>query len=167
MYCPNCGAESIQGLRYCKQCGANLNGPAEAMVPGKFPMALTITFLLIIGLIAAIGIIGPLAMASDMAMRNIPPGEFLPVMILGPLVGLGIDVLLVWLLIRLVKIYYHPASASGAPSSRTDAAKEFTPPQLSAPPASIGSVTEHTTRNFDEYEKKIRARQASRDTNEV
>lgn len=167
MYCPNCGAESIQGLRYCKQCGANLNGPAEATVQGKFPMALTITFLLIIGIISTIGIVGPLVMASDMAMRNIPPGEFLPVMILGPLVGLGIDVLLVWLLIRLVKIYYHPTSASGAPSSRTDAAKEITPPQLSAPPASIGSVTEHTTRNFDEYEKKIRARQVSRDTDEV
>ncbi|MFL6277388.1 MAG: hypothetical protein ACJ74G_19560 [Blastocatellia bacterium] len=134
---------------------------------GKFPMGLTITFLLIIGIISAVGIIGPLAMASDMAMRNIPPGEFLPVMILGPLVGLGIDVLLVWLLIRLVKIYYHPTSTSGAPASRTDAVKEFTPPQLSAPPASIGSVTEHTTRNFEAHEKQIRARQVSRDTNEV
>src|SRR6185295_2921772 len=32
MYCPVCGVESIQGLNYCKQCGANLTvalQPAE------------------------------------------------------------------------------------------------------------------------------------------
>ncbi|HET8676455.1 MAG TPA: hypothetical protein VFO63_11745, partial [Blastocatellia bacterium] len=27
MYCPVCGAETVQGLKYCKQCGANLNPP--------------------------------------------------------------------------------------------------------------------------------------------
>jgi hypothetical protein len=135
--------------------------------PAKFPMALTITFLLIIATISIVGIVGPFAMASDMSMRGIPPREFLPVMILGPLVAVGIDALLVWLLLRLVKIYHDTSSAARVPSKSLTAAREFTPPQLNAPPASVGSVTEHTTRNFDEYEKKIRARQAGRDTNEV
>ena len=104
MYCPSCGAESVQGLRYCKQCGASLNPTGEMLPPGKFPMALTVIFLLIIGIISITGIIGPFAMASDMSMRGTPPGNFLPVMILGPLVALGIDALLIWLLLRLVKI---------------------------------------------------------------
>src|SRR5205085_9914369 len=167
MYCPSCGAESVQGLRYCKQCGASLNPTGEMPPPGKFPMALTVIFLLIIGIISITGIIGSFAMASDMSMRGTPPGNFLPVMILGPLVALGIDALLIWLLLRLVKIYHQPGAMSQPQASRHLRPGEFTPPQLNAPPAAIGSVTEHTTRNFDEYEKTIRARQSSRDTNEV
>jgi hypothetical protein len=145
----------------------NLGKTAEMLMPGKFPVGLTVLFLILIGIISMGGIIGPFAIASDLSMRGTPVREFLPVMILGPLVGLGIDALLVWLLLRLVKIYYHPVAVPYAQSSRPSAVKEFTPPQLSAPPASVGSVTEHTTRNFDDYEKKIHARQASRDTNEV
>jgi hypothetical protein len=146
----------------------NLSQTAEMPPPpAKFPMALTITFLLIIAVISIVAIIGPFAMASDMSMRGTPPGQFLPVMILGPLVGIGIDVLLVWLLLRLVKIYHQPGGAAHTPPTRTVLSREFTPPQLNAPPSSVGSVTEHTTRNFDNYEKNLRARQASRDTNEV
>jgi hypothetical protein len=135
--------------------------------PGKFPMALTIFFLVIISIISIVGIIGPFAMASDMSMRGVTPNHFLPVMLLGPLVALGMDALLIWLLLRLVKIYYHSGGASLPQPSRPVMPREVTPAQLSAPPSAIGSVTEHTTRNFDEYEKTIRARQSSRDTNEV
>lgn len=135
--------------------------------PGKFPVALTVLFLIIMAIISIVAIVGPFAMASDMSVHGTPMREFLPVMILGPLVGLGIDALLVWLLLRLVKIYYHPMAASHAQPSRPGVVKEFKPPQLSAPPSAIGSVTEHTTRNFDEYEATRRARQSGRDTNEV
>ena len=166
MYCPTCGAESAQGLRYCKQCGASLNPTTEMMTPpARFPMALTITFLVLIALISITGIVGSFAMASDMAMHGQPPSNLLPVMILGPLVALGIDGLLVWLLLRLVKIYHQPAAP---PQSLPQAMpRAFTPPQLDAPPSALGSVTEHTTRNFEAHEKQIRARQAGRDTNEV
>ena len=30
MFCPNCGAQSIEHLNYCKQCGANLTALAGA-----------------------------------------------------------------------------------------------------------------------------------------
>ena len=42
--------------------------------------------------------------------------------------------------------------------------RDYSPAQIAAPPENIGSVTEHTTRNFDEYEKVIRARQSNKDT---
>src|SRR5689334_24282424 len=161
MYCPSCGVEAAQGLRYCKQCGANLTLTSEMMAPGKFPMALTVLFLLIIGIISIVGIVGPMAMASDLSNRGTPPGNFLPVMILGPLIALGIDGLLIWLLLRLVKIYHQPGAMYQSPPAHQAMPRAFTPPQLSAPPANIGSVTEHTTRNFDQYEEIVRARQSS------
>ena len=166
MYCPTCGAESVQGLRYCKQCGASLNPTTEMMMPpARFPMALTITFLVLIAIISITGIVGSFAMASDMSMHGQPQSNLLSIMILGPLVALGIDGLLVWLLLRLVKIYHQPIALPQAFPQAVPRA--FTPPQLDAPPSAIGSVTEHTTRNFEAHEKQLRARQASRDTNEV
>jgi hypothetical protein len=135
--------------------------------PGKFPMALTVIFLVIIGIISITGIIGPFAMASDMSMRGTPPGNFLPVMLLGPLVALGINALLIWLLLRLVKLYHSFGATAAPPPARPHRQGDFMAPQLNPPPVAMGSVTEHTTRNFDEYEKTIRARQAGRDTNEV
>jgi len=165
MYCPTCGAESVEGLRYCKQCGSSLNPTTAMMPPARFPMALTITFLVLIAIISITGIVGSFAMASDMSMHGQPPSNLLPVMILGPLVALGIDALLVWLLLRLVKIYHQPVAPPQAFPRAVPRA--FTPPQLDAPPSALGSVTEHTTRNFEAHEKQIRARQANRDTNEV
>ncbi|MFL6215501.1 MAG: hypothetical protein ACJ74J_16590 [Blastocatellia bacterium] len=147
----------------------NLSQTAEMppLPPAKFPMALTITFLIIIAIISITGIIGPFEMATDMSLRGGIPGHVVPLLILGPLVTLGIDALLVWMLLRLLKIHHEFGVAPRVQSSRPPQPKEFAPPQLNAPPSAIGSVTEHTTRNFDEYEKNIRARQARRDTNEV
>lgn len=167
MYCPSCGMEAAPGLRYCKQCGANLGATAEMSAPGKFPMALTVIFLVIIGIISIVGIVGPMAMASDLSNRGTPPGNFLPVMILGPLIALGMDALLIWLLLRLVKIFHPHGAMAEKPSARQAVPHAYTPAQLNAPPASVSSVTEHTTRNFDKYEEALRARQAGRDTNEV
>lgn len=32
MFCPNCGNQTNEPLKFCKQCGANLNGVREAML---------------------------------------------------------------------------------------------------------------------------------------
>jgi hypothetical protein len=32
MYCPGCGSQANEDLRFCRQCGANLRGVREAMV---------------------------------------------------------------------------------------------------------------------------------------
>lgn len=34
MFCPNCGAQVTESLKFCKQCGANLLGVREAMTRG-------------------------------------------------------------------------------------------------------------------------------------
>ncbi len=75
MYCPNCGAESTQGLKFCKRCGASVASSADVTAPKNFSVGLTAGFL---------GIIGA-----------------------------------------------------------------YTPAQIAAPPQSVGSVTEHTTCNFE------------------
>ena len=33
MYCPNCGAESTLGFKYCKRCGGNLTETAQMSAP--------------------------------------------------------------------------------------------------------------------------------------
>jgi hypothetical protein len=33
MFCPGCGSQANEDLRFCRQCGANLRGVREAMVP--------------------------------------------------------------------------------------------------------------------------------------
>jgi hypothetical protein len=33
MFCPGCGSQASEDLRFCRQCGANLRGVREAMVP--------------------------------------------------------------------------------------------------------------------------------------
>ena len=34
MYCPNCGAEFTNGLKYCKRCGANLSQSVSSAMSG-------------------------------------------------------------------------------------------------------------------------------------
>src|SRR2546425_8358864 len=34
MFCPNCGTQINEGIKFCKQCGANLSGVREVMVRG-------------------------------------------------------------------------------------------------------------------------------------
>jgi uncharacterized membrane protein YvbJ len=48
MYCPSCGVDSVEGLKYCKRCGTNITNGLGAPSK-KFPLALTIAFLIIIG----------------------------------------------------------------------------------------------------------------------
>jgi hypothetical protein len=167
MYCPSCGAESVQGLRYCKQCGANLNTPATVEPPRRLHPIVIMSFLVLMGLITMVGLIIPLAASNDLRSNGFNPNEIMQVFSISAVVALALDAMLIWLLLKLIKTYQHPHGPAQARDSKPQAVNEITPAQLAAPPPAIGSVTEHTTRNFDEYEKTIRARQAGRDTNEV
>lgn len=163
MYCPTCGIETSERLKFCKRCGAALNAPTEAPVPGRFPPVLVIAFLFFIGFISVIGLVIPL-MASNDLVHSVGAGDAMKFMALIILATLAIDGALVWLLLKLMKLYQQ----SGTPVQNQTAARPAmsaqTPVQIAAPPASVSSVTEHTTRNFEEYEALIRAHGPKRDT---
>jgi hypothetical protein len=148
MYCPNCGAESTQGLKFCKRCGASIASSADMIAPQKFPVGLTAGFLGIIGLIALVGLIGPLAVATDLVKQGISLNNLKPILFLSPVVTFGIVGALIWLLLRLIHIYQRPG-AQQIKEVQADRSKAYTPAQIVPPPESVGSVTEHTTRNFE------------------
>jgi hypothetical protein len=167
MFCPTCGVETAQGLRFCKQCGANLNAPSPVEPPRRLHPVVIMSFLAIIGLITIIGITVPLAASTDLKNSGFSPRDIMALFSIGMVGTLALDAMLVWLLLRLIRIYQHPHTPAQIREVRRQAAKEELRAQLDAPPSVVGSVTEHTTRNFDQYGVAARARQAGRNTNEV
>jgi hypothetical protein len=164
MYCPNCGAESNEPLKYCKRCGMSIGVTQELSAPRKFPTGLVFLFLLLIGFITTIGFVVPLLSAQDLVHANFAPDVVKNIIISMTIVTLGVDGLLVWLLLKLIKIHQRADAPVESKIVPKPAVKAHTPAQVAAPPEAVGSVTEHTTRNFDQYEKVIRARQSNKDT---
>jgi len=166
MHCPNCGAEVTEALRYCKRCGMNLSAPLQPGPPKKFPTGLVALFLMLIGFITVIGLTIPIVSAQDLVHVGFGPPAVIMTFFISAMAALGLDVLLVWLLLKLIKIHQRieePAKGDSV-SIKQPVVKDYSPAQIAAPPESIGSVTEHTTRNFEDYEKVIRARQSNKDT---
>lgn len=164
MHCPNCGAEVSEALRYCKRCGLNLSAPLQPGPPKKFPTGLVILFLMLMGIVSTTALTVPLASAQDLVSAGFGPEAVIIVFVISTLTALGLDTLLVWLLLKLIKIQQRIDGGVQSHIVKQPAMKDYSPAQIAAPPESIGSVTEHTTRNFDEYEKVIRARQSNKDT---
>lgn len=145
MYCAVCGAESTPGLNYCKRCGSNLSPQTNAVDPrqqGARPGAL----LWPVAMVSIVGLVGLFATLVNLSERGVGSQAVIAVTAFGGATVLGVVGLLIWLLMLL----------SGARQSKWLAERGTRPvlrssthPQLQAPPESIPSVTENTTRNFD------------------
>lgn len=143
MYCPVCGSETVQGLKYCKQCGANLS-------PSNIGVGLD----KITGLFWAVAIFGigsfALLIGGGVAVTALHEGgsDLAAVIGVGFLVVLVISVMLIWQVSRIITMA-HKSEGAGL-IGKTDVIKERdTKPQLAAPPTAVPSVTENTTRNFE------------------
>jgi len=164
MYCSTCGAENTQGLKYCNRCGANLASSADAPAQKKFPIVMTVAFLALMGFVLAIGLVAPFALVSDTVPRGINVDSLMPILIIIPCIAFGATGLLVWLLLRLISMHQQSGSASQVKEARKNLTNEFTPPRIAAPPEMFGSVTEHTTRNFDSVKNRAATRESINDT---
>ena len=164
MYCSFCSAEITPGLKYCKRCGANLSSNADAPPQKKFPLALTLAFLALMGFVLTIGMIAPFAIASETTSRGINIDSLMPLLMLIPLIAFGAVGLLIWLLLRLIKVYQQSGSSTRLVEPRRDPSADYTPARIAAPPEKIVSVTEHTTRNFDSIEDRLPPRESVKDT---
>jgi hypothetical protein len=146
MYCPNCGDQTTQGLKYCKRCGAGLSTstiPIEEKASiGKAMgvMLFLVALVSIAGFIALFATVYNLGERSTFDMRAL-----VAIMAFGGATVVGVVGLLVWLLLRLTTGYrpvaHHEQEKPGV--------REYVVQQLPPPPISTSSVTEHTTRNFD------------------
>jgi hypothetical protein len=142
MYCPACGIDSVEGLKYCKRCGAGLT--TSEFVPAKRPVALIALFLLVFAGIAALGLSFPLIMAKDLINSGFRTKEVMLFFFGSAISTVMIIRILSHVLLRMVESRQFDRAKIEQPRTLT-----YEPHQIVQQP-SIGSVTEHTTRSFDQ-----------------
>jgi uncharacterized paraquat-inducible protein A len=145
VYCSACGIDSVEGLKYCKRCGANLTTTLEVFPPAKMPVALTLAFLVVIGFVFCVGLGVPLASAEDLA-KIFSTREMLFIFAADLGVTLAIVAMVVWLFLRLIRLHHQTGPVRTIDLQPVELAR----PQIAAPPQSVGSVTENTTRTLDQ-----------------
>ena len=152
MYCQFCGAEST-GLNYCKRCGANLTAPNTAPVVQFAPINLTKPILImgiLIALITLGGFAGIVSGTIEMVERG--AGGVSPAL---PIFGLPcilvIDILLIRQLSKLISAVLSPNRLQvPQPLAPMPSDPRFVPSTATARLEAAPSVTENTTRFFEE-----------------
>src|ERR1041384_2225148 len=94
MYCPVCGAESTQGLNYCKRCGAGLNAstpPIEQKASGKAMGAM----LFLVSLVAIAGFIAVFATVDSLGEHGFDTRALVGIMAFGGATIVGVVGMLV------------------------------------------------------------------------
>lgn len=143
MFCSNCGINNKQGLNYCTQCGANLN-PIQSP---SLPVWLTVAFLVLIGIVSLAGLGLPIVALTELSKHGFPPDMLKDIAAGSLAVTVAIDAMIIWLFLHLIKIP-KPAKQKNQKQNRYVTSDQIQQ-QISAPPDSIQSVTEHTTRTFE------------------
>lgn len=147
MYCPICGAESTQGLNYCKRCGAGLSAstpPLEQKGPIGKAMGV---MLFLVSLVSIAGFVALFSTVYNLGERaTFDTRALIGIMAFGGATVVGVVGLLVWLLLRLTTGQQPVASPD---RTANPVPRDYSVPQLPAPPIGMPSVTENTTRNFD------------------
>ena len=159
MFCPNCAAPHHHGLRYCKQCGTSLLDNPQTAPPAPAPAPKSTSAVWALAMATVAIVLGGLGIvfthAYDMMRARFPgdmtAGNPTPVaivmLVFGSLTVFGVTFMLMRLFTHLLAGRHH-ADASTVGASKPLAVAP-PPVQLPAPPSAIGSVTEHTTRNFE------------------
>jgi len=162
MHCPMCGAESTQGLNYCKRCGSNLTAPiypinrpddSSPRVRVAAGTGWAVALATVAVTLGGLGIVFNLAF--DLMRPTFPGSTAVPgaALIAGLMIGFGsatvfgIVALLMRLFSRLLSLGQEKHESSHF--RKQPVTGEPKPVQISAPPSVIPSVTEQTTRNFD------------------
>jgi hypothetical protein len=144
MHCHTCGAEVTEGLKFCTRCGANLILPKTAETKIDYgKMAGMFWAVAVFGFIALSVVIGS---AIPLTVLQAPQDVIFAALFFGSTAVVLIAGLLIRQLSRLISL------AKGDDERRPPRAidtNQLSRPQISAPPRAMGSVTEHTTRNFD------------------
>jgi hypothetical protein len=159
MFCPHCGVKSPYGLRYCKKCGGNLNEATETRSTNINASIWAVALACIAITLGGLGIV--ISSAYEL-VRPLYPGEVRTgdasmiagmIIIFGALTVFGVAGLLVRFASRLLGV--QPSKEPPIFGKQIPSAPEAV--QI-APPHAVGSVVEHTTRNFDIEDDRIQMR---------
>ncbi|HEX8175903.1 MAG TPA: hypothetical protein VF543_12355 [Pyrinomonadaceae bacterium] len=149
MYCPSCGLQQTQELRYCPRCGANL-APAKQEEPPSligpiWAVSLATTLVTLAGL-AAVFIFAMVLVTKGIQLN----GSLLVIISFFMLIVLVIGSLLVRQLSRLLSLHHKTGAQNPvkAQPGRSELGGKEAPrlEAMSEPPISI---TESTTRTFE------------------
>lgn len=145
MFCSSCGAESNPGLQYCKRCGASL------MPAGLKDKPTGLVWIVAFGIAMMMGLpMGGIVVIFERLSGLLDKGFPLYFLITLASVSLMMVALATVLLSRLLSPIFKNYLQSGEPSeSKKTNLGERRPAQISAPPDSVSSVTEGTTRTFE------------------
>src|SRR5262249_17164498 len=144
MFCSSCGAES--GPQYCKRCGANLIPSAPAAKPQGLVWVVAFGIAMMMGL--PLGGITVVYERLPVLLESHLPLWLISVLgILAVLVMPAARVLVSRLPAPVFKTY--PQAGQAAPPEKAQRSGYVPPPQIAAPPPSVHSVVEDTTRSFD------------------
>jgi hypothetical protein len=157
MYCPDCGDHSTQGLNFCKQCGASLSslqntGDVQPRSRANwFAWALALfTILIGFGGLAVIFGMGFVLAQNPSVDKDFP----VALVVFGSLSFVALLAVLVYMVLRLAGPGPGAAKKTRSkPKPRRDAVT----PQIEAPPATLSSITEHTTRTFEPLKRESNA----------
>src|SRR5436190_14589772 len=135
MYCPNCGDQTTQGLKYCKRCGAGLNTPT---MPPEEKASLGKAAGVMLFLVALVSIAGFIALFTTVYNLGERP-EFdtralIAIMAFGGATVFAVVGSLVWLLLRLTAPFKEASPYQAKPEMPL--IREYTP-QLPASPAIV------------------------------
>jgi hypothetical protein len=146
MYCPNCGDQTTQGLKYCKRCGAGLSASTTPIEPQASSGKAMGTMLFLVSLVSIAGFIALFSTVYNLGERStFDARALIAITAFGGATVLGVIGLLVWLLLRMTG--YQPRAHHD--KADRPLARDYAPQQLPALPIAMPSVTENTTRNFD------------------
>lgn len=147
MYCSSCGLDSVDGLKYCKRCGASLTAPLSAYKPTNLPFALIIALLIFIGGVFMAGLTMPFLITKELSNRGFSQGDMMTLFVVEFGVTLAVVAMLVRLLFRLIGLHQPADGPARAVELRPyDAPQQ----QIAAPQEpTMVSVTENTTRSFE------------------
>jgi hypothetical protein len=175
-YCPSCGAENSHGLRYCKRCGEGLSQPTndleqqpnvrgasiKRVKQGQYgwdieeiePPGINVKKLA--SMFWAVAVFGFVSFgvlfgcAIPMLIFGADKRMLIPMFMFGS----GAIVLIAWFLIQQLSRLIGLIEKENKPARRPNRMAEPDRPQIVAPPRAVSSVTEHTTRNFDQVYKE-------------
>ena len=140
MFCPACGSEIADGLRFCSRCGAGLTAGREA--PPRL-LAFIVILSLAVAAVTIAGLLFIVILSTEMIGRRDSTSETYIFVFVLFLTVLGVDWLLVRQISRLLTVYLQteppntPAKARGI--SKPSA------PELMPPTATAETTALHTT----------------------
>src|SRR5438270_11162215 len=106
MYCPICGDQTTQGLKYCKRCGAGLS-TSTAPIDEKASVGKAMgVMLFLVALVSIAGFIALFATVYNLGARStFDTRALVALMAFVVATVVGVVGLLVWLLLRLTTGY--------------------------------------------------------------